>query len=80
MIAFILPGEILLADDGNVTIDSSNQASLQFDSAPDSPVSASTVYRSLWQENMTAILAEREINWRKRRTGCVQWIDYARYV
>ncbi len=80
MIAFILPGEILLADDGNVTIDSSNQASLQFDSAPDSPVSASTVYRSLWQENMTAILAEREINWRKRRTGVVQYIDYAKYV
>lgn len=80
MIAFILPGEILLADDGNVTVDSSNQASLQFDSAPDSPVSASTVYRSLWQENMTAILAEREINWRKRRTGVVQWIDYAKYV
>jgi len=80
MIAFILPGEILLADDGNVTIDSSNQASLQFDSAPDSPISASTVYRSLWQENMTAVLAEREINWRKRRTGVVQWIDYAKYV
>jgi HK97 family phage major capsid protein/HK97 family phage prohead protease len=79
MVAFVIPSEILLADDGNVTIDASNQASLQFNTAPDSPATASTVYRSLWQENMTALLAERYITWKKRRTGVVQYIDYAKY-
>lgn len=79
MMAFICPGEILLADDGNVTIDASDQASLQFDSAPDSPATASTIMLSLWQSNMVALRAEREINWYKRRTGAVQFIDYAKY-
>ncbi len=79
MMAFICPGEILLADDGNVTIDASDQASLQFDSAPDSPATASTVLVSLWQQNMVALRAEREINWYKRRAASVQFIDYAKY-
>ena len=80
MMAFIIPGEILLADDGNVTVDASDQASLQFDSAPDSPVTASTTMVSLWQQNMIALRAEREVNWYRRRTGAVQYIDYARYA
>jgi len=79
MMAFICPGEILLADDGNVTIDASDQASLQFDSAPDSPATASTVMLSLWQANMVALRAEREINWYKRRTGAVQFLDFVKY-
>ena len=79
MMAFIVPSEILLADDGNVTIDASDQASLQFDSAPDSPVSASTVTVSLWQANLIALRAERYINWYKRRSGCVQYLDFVKY-
>jgi hypothetical protein len=35
-------GDILLADDGQVTIDASREASLQMDTAPDSPPTAST--------------------------------------
>lgn len=79
MMCFVCPGEILLADDGNVTIDASDQASLQFDGAPDSPATTSTIMLSLWQSNMVALRAEREINWYKRRTGAVQYIDYAKY-
>lgn len=80
MMGFCLPGEILLSDDGNVSIDASDQASLQFDSAPDSPATASTVMVSLWQSNLVALRAEREINWYRRRTGACQYIDYAKYV
>lgn len=72
--------EILLADDGNVTIDASREASLQMDDAPDSPPTASTNMVSLFQHNMMAIRAEREINWKKRRTEAVAYISNAKYA
>lgn len=71
--------EILLADDGETLLDASNQASLEMDSAPTSPPSASTVLVSLWQHNMVGLRAERFINWAKRRPGAVQFIDGAKY-
>jgi len=71
--------EILLADDGQVTIDASREASLQMESTPDSPATASTVLTSLWQNNMIAIKAERFINWRLRRANAVQYISAANY-
>jgi HK97 family phage major capsid protein/HK97 family phage prohead protease len=72
--------EILLADDGGVEIDISREASLQMNDAPDSPETTSTILVSLWQRNMVAIRAERFITWKKRRTGAVQYISYARYA
>lgn len=71
--------EVMIADDGGVAIDVSREASLQMDTAPDSPETASTVMVSLWQRNMVAIKAERFITWKKRRTGAVQFISYAKY-
>jgi HK97 family phage major capsid protein/HK97 family phage prohead protease len=72
--------EVLLADDGGVEIDISREASLQMDSAPDSPETTSTILVSLWQRNMVAIRAERFITWKKRRTGAVQYISFAKYA
>jgi HK97 family phage major capsid protein len=72
--------EVYLADDGGVDIDISREASLQMDSAPDSPNTASTVLVSLWQRNMVAIKAERFITWKKRRSGAVQFIQNAKYA
>jgi HK97 family phage major capsid protein/HK97 family phage prohead protease len=71
---------ILLADDGGVNIDMSREASLQMDSAPDSPATASTVMVSMWQQNMVAIKAERFITWKKARSGAVQYIQGGRYA
>ncbi|HTN40832.1 MAG TPA: phage major capsid protein, partial [Asticcacaulis sp.] len=71
--------EILLADDGEVLLDTSREASLQMESAPTNPPVAATVMTSLWQMNMVGIRAERFINWAKRRTGAVQYIDRAKY-
>jgi len=71
--------EILLADDGQVTIDASREASLQMESTPDSPATGSTILTSLWQNNMIAIKAERFINWTKRRSNAVQYIAGAAY-
>lgn len=77
---FAVAPEILLADDGQVVIDASNQASVNMDSAPDSPPTASTNMVSLWQMNLTGIRAERWINWLKRRSTAVGFIQNAKYV
>ena len=67
--------EILLADDGGVTLDASREASLQMDSAPMSPADATTVMVSLWQLNLVGLRAERFINWKKRNAAAVGMLN-----
>jgi HK97 family phage major capsid protein len=70
--------EIWLADDGSVTLDASEQASLQMDDAPTNSSSATvtaTSMVSMWQTNSIAMRAERFIWWGARRSGAIQWID-----
>jgi len=69
--------EILLADDGGVTIDVSREASLQMDNAP---AAGAQSLVSLWQNNMVALRAERFINWKRRRLQAVGYINSANYV
>ena len=69
--------EILLADDGGVTIDVSREASLQMDNAPTAGAQSLV---SLWQNNMVALRAERFINWKRRRLQAVGYINSANYV
>jgi len=64
---------IMYADDGGVTIDVSREASVQMDSAPDNPPVATSVLVSLWQENLIGLRAERFVNWKRARTGSVQY-------
>jgi HK97 family phage major capsid protein/HK97 family phage prohead protease len=80
MIIFVIQDEILLADDGQTTIDASDQASLQMDTAPDSPPTASSAYVSLWQLNWIALRVERFITWQKRRSQAAQYIQGAKYA
>lgn len=68
----LVPDAILFADDGGVTIDVSTEASVQMNDAPAAP-DATTVYRSFWQDNLLGLRAERFINWKKVRTGAVQY-------
>jgi HK97 family phage major capsid protein len=68
------PALILFADDGGVTIDASREASLQMDSAPMSPADATTVYVSLFQNNMVALRAERFVNWKRVVTNAVKYL------
>ena len=67
--------DILLADDGQVTIDVSREASVQMDDAPTNPVVAATVLVSLWQHNLVGIRAERMIAWVKGRAAAVQYLS-----
>ena len=68
------PQLVLYADDGGVTIDASQEASLQMDSAPMSPADATTVYVSLWQTNTIGLRAERFINWLKANANACKYL------
>jgi len=72
-VALIQPTQVLYADDGGVTIDVSREASLQMDTVLDNPPLATTLLTSLWQNNLVGLRAERFINWKKARTGVVQY-------
>jgi HK97 family phage major capsid protein len=71
-IVFIAASEILLADDGNVTLDASREATLDMNGG-------TTPNFSLFQRNAVAIRAERWITWRKRRAAAVSVITGAAY-
>lgn len=77
IVALVKANEIFLADDDQIAIDVSQEASLQMDSAPSqtsaTPTASSVV--SMFQTNSLAIRAERIINWARRRTYAVGYID-----
>lgn len=79
IIVALAANSILIADDGGVEVDVSTEASIQTDSAPDSPVTASTQLVSLWQNNLVGIRCERYVTWVKARTGAVQYITGGNY-
>lgn len=77
MVVLLNASDIWLADDGQVTLDSSREASLQMLDNPtnNSATGTPTTMVSMFQTNSTAFLAERFINWQRRRTSAVSWLD-----
>jgi len=69
--------DIYLADDGQVSIDASREASLQMDNAPtnNSATATPTTVVSMFQTNSVALRAERYINWAKRRPQAVAFLS-----
>jgi HK97 family phage major capsid protein len=69
--------DIWLADDGNVVIDASREASLQMldDPTNNSSSGTATTMVSMFQTNSVAIRAERWINWKLRRASAVAVIS-----
>ncbi|WP_284143706.1 phage major capsid protein [Psychrobacter sp. WY6] len=67
VIALVKPSELYLADDGEVEVAFSDQATIDM---------GATTLVNLWQQNMTAIRAERH-TWAKRRTIAAAYIDYS---
>lgn len=69
--------DIYLADDGQVTIDLSREASIEMNDSPTQDGSAGTGASlvSLWQNNLVGLRAERFINWSKRRSTAVAYMD-----
>ena len=75
-VEFFIPGEVLLADDGQANIDVSNQATLIMDDGG-SPSATNAV--NLWQENKIGIRAERFVNWLKRRPDSTYYVTAANW-
>lgn len=69
--------DILLADDGQVTVDASGEASLEMLTNPtnNSATATPTTMVSMFQTNSLAIRAERYINWVKGRSTAVQYMS-----
>ena len=72
-----------MADNGQIVIDASEEASIQM---LDNPTNASTggttatTMVSMFQTNSVALRATRFINWSKRRSFAVQYVKDAAYV
>jgi HK97 family phage major capsid protein len=76
IIALLSAGDIFLADEGGVNIDSSREASVQLQ---DNPGTGASALVSFWQNNLVGLRAERMVNWLKRRSAAVQVIDSVQY-
>lgn len=79
LVIAVQPSLVLYADEGGVTIDASREASLQMDSAPASPPDATTVFVSLWQNNLVGLRAERFVNWKRANANAVKYLTAANY-
>jgi HK97 family phage major capsid protein/HK97 family phage prohead protease len=75
LVVLIKQSEILLADDGGVTLDTSREATLNM--ADTNPATAASF--NLWQRNCVGIRAERWVNWKARRAAAVAYITGADY-
>lgn len=76
IVVLVNASDIWLADDGQVTIDVSREASLQMLDNPtnNSATGTPTTMVSMFQTNSTAFLAERYINWARRRASGVAYL------
>jgi hypothetical protein len=68
---------VFLADDGQVTVDASREASIQMLDNPtnDSGVPTPTTVVSMYPTDSIALRAHRFINWKKRRSAAVAYMD-----
>jgi hypothetical protein len=73
--------DIYLADDGQVTVDASREASLQMLDNPtnNSATGTATTHVSMFQTNSVAIRAERYVNWVRRRAAAVAYLTAVNY-
>jgi hypothetical protein len=69
---------ILLGDDG-VETSVSREGTLQMNTTPDSPATASTELVSLWQHNLVAVKLVRFIRFERARAGAAAYVSGAAY-
>lgn len=76
LMILVKESEILMADDGSVTLDASREATLELSGTP---AQGGPATFSLWQHNAIGIRAERWITWQRRRAEAVAVITGADY-
>lgn len=77
------PSDIWKIGDGGFEISMSDQATIEQNDAPqgagDTPTAASATLMSLWQTEQIGFKIVRSINYQKRRSGAVAYIDNCEY-
>jgi hypothetical protein len=77
------PSDIYRIGDSGVSVSVTDVATIEQDDAPagegDAPTAASATLMSLWQTEQIGIKVVRSVNWAKRRSHAVQYIDNADY-
>jgi hypothetical protein len=73
-VAILNASDIYFADEGDISVDMSREASLEMDNAPshNSTTPTESTLVSLWQTNSVGFRAERTLNWMRRRAEAVQ--------
>lgn len=81
IIILVNANEIFLADDGQVSVDVSREASLEMSNTPanNSATGQGASLVSMFQTNSLAIRAERMVNWARRREESVQYLSNVAY-
>jgi HK97 family phage major capsid protein len=72
IVVLVNAAEIFLADDGGVSVDMSNQATIEMSDDPENDTGTQV---NMFQTNQIALRAERYINWARGRSSSVVWFD-----
>jgi HK97 family phage major capsid protein/HK97 family phage prohead protease len=82
IVILVNASDIYFADDGQVVVDASREASLQMLDNPtnNSSTGTATSMVSMFQTNSIAIRAERFINWQRRRAAAVAYLTGVNYT
>jgi HK97 family phage major capsid protein/HK97 family phage prohead protease len=81
-VVMVKASEVYLADDGVVTVEASDQASIEMQdsSSQNAGTGTGASLVSLWQTGAVGLLANREITWKLRRSTAVRYISPAAYA
>lgn len=75
--------DILVADDGAISIDVSEQATVEMSTNPVSGFESPTEqaqFKSLWQNNLVGLRVETFMTWKRARATSVAWINNVAYA
>jgi len=77
IVALVNATDVYEADNGEVTVDMSTEASLEMKSVPtqDGTSSTGASLVSLWQSGLVGLKAEKTINWKLRRASAVAYLS-----
>jgi hypothetical protein len=71
------PTHVIVADDGDLTVSTSTQGTVEMQTSATSPPDAGTIRVSLWQNDLVGIRPERFLNWRAARPSSVLYTNVA---
>jgi HK97 family phage major capsid protein len=72
-LALVDAEQLIVADEGDMTLAMSRQGTVELNTTPTSPITASTISVNLWQQNLIGLKAQRWINWKLGNPNAALW-------